>query len=65
MRSNAGHERAAGRTAEAADAYREAAGRAEAVFANRDDRDVAIFRVQRSETARLVDRWEIVMVSVR
>jgi len=32
----AGHERAAGRTAEAADAYREAAGRAEAVFANRD-----------------------------
>ena len=30
----AGHERAAGRTAEAAEAYREAADRAEAVFAN-------------------------------
>ena len=32
----AGHERAAGRTAEAAEAYREAADRAQAVFANRE-----------------------------
>jgi DNA-binding SARP family transcriptional activator/tetratricopeptide (TPR) repeat protein len=40
-----GHERAAGRTAEAADAYREAANRAEAVFANReaiDDLETAL-----------------------
>jgi len=41
----AGHEREAGRTAEAAEAFREAADRAEAVFANReaiDDLDAAL-----------------------
>jgi DNA-binding SARP family transcriptional activator len=54
----AGHERAAGRTTEAAEAYLEAAGRAEAVFANRE-------AVEQLEAALALGRTDAAAIHAR